>query len=68
MHNTCEDSLFATPLIYDLVILAELCQRVTIKKVHVNEEQEGIRGGMKLPIQDELNHLRGEAPTGLVIT
>ena len=24
MHNTCEDSLLATPLIYDLVILGEL--------------------------------------------
>ena len=43
MHNTCEDSLLATPLIYDLVILAELCQRVTIKKVIVNDE-EGRRG------------------------
>merc|ERR1712228_738241 len=32
MHNTCEDSLLATPLIYDLVILAELCQRITIKR------------------------------------
>merc|ERR1712157_264896 len=32
MHNTCEDSLLATPLIYDLVILAELCQRVQIKR------------------------------------
>merc|ERR1712176_1677209 len=33
MHNTCEDSLLATPLIYDLVILAELCQRIRMKKV-----------------------------------
>ena len=32
MHNTCEDSLLATPLIYDLVILGELCQRVQVKK------------------------------------
>mmetsp|Transcript_5081 Transcript_5081/g.12962 ORF Transcript_5081/g.12962 Transcript_5081/m.12962 type:complete len:555 (-) Transcript_5081:363-2027(-) len=32
MHNTCEDSLLATPLIYDLVILGELCQRITVKK------------------------------------
>jgi myo-inositol-1-phosphate synthase len=32
MHNTCEDSLLATPLIYDLVILAELCERITMKK------------------------------------
>lgn len=32
MHNTCEDSLLATPLIYDLVILGELCQRIQIKR------------------------------------
>ena len=32
MHNTCEDSLLATPLIYDLVILAELCERISMKK------------------------------------
>lgn len=32
MHNTCEDSLLATPLIYDLVILGELCQRVQVKR------------------------------------
>jgi myo-inositol-1-phosphate synthase len=32
MHNTCEDSLLATPLIYDLVILGELCERITVKK------------------------------------
>jgi myo-inositol-1-phosphate synthase len=32
MHNTCEDSLLATPLIYDLVILAELCERITVKR------------------------------------
>ena len=31
MHNTCEDSLLATPLIYDLVILGELCERITVK-------------------------------------
>jgi myo-inositol-1-phosphate synthase len=32
MHNTCEDSLLATPLILDLVILAEICSRIQIKK------------------------------------
>ncbi|XP_069008710.1 inositol-3-phosphate synthase 1-A-like [Embiotoca jacksoni] len=31
MHNTCEDSLLASPIILDLVILTELCQRVMIK-------------------------------------
>lgn len=32
MHNTCEDSLLAAPLIIDLVILGELCERIQIKK------------------------------------
>merc|ERR1712157_400856 len=32
MHNTCVDSLLATPLIYDLVILAEICERIEIKR------------------------------------
>jgi myo-inositol-1-phosphate synthase len=32
MHNTCEDSLLATPLIIDLVVLTELCQRIRIKR------------------------------------
>ncbi|XP_039598511.1 inositol-3-phosphate synthase 1-A-like, partial [Polypterus senegalus] len=31
MHNTCEDSLLASPIILDLVILTELCQRITFK-------------------------------------
>jgi myo-inositol-1-phosphate synthase len=37
MHNTCEDSLLATPLIYDLAILTELCERIQVQK----EGQEG---------------------------
>lgn len=32
MHNTCEDSLLASPLILDLVIICELAERITIKK------------------------------------
>lgn len=32
MHNTCEDSLLATPLIYDLVILTEMAERMAVKK------------------------------------
>jgi myo-inositol-1-phosphate synthase len=31
IHNTCEDSLLAAPLILDLVIIAELMTRVTYK-------------------------------------
>merc|ERR1719203_2210958 len=32
MHNTCEDSLLATPIIYDLCILAEISERIQVKK------------------------------------
>jgi len=35
IHNTCEDSLLATPIIYDLVILAEICERITFKASHM---------------------------------
>ena len=31
LHNTCEDSLLAAPLILDLVILTELLQRVQFR-------------------------------------
>lgn len=33
MHNTCEDSLLASPLIIDLFVVAELCERITIQEV-----------------------------------
>merc|ERR1719387_3222974 len=32
MHNTCEDSLLAAPLILDLVLLAELTTRIELRK------------------------------------
>jgi myo-inositol-1-phosphate synthase len=32
MHNTCEDSLLAAPLILDLVLLAELSTRIQFKE------------------------------------
>ena len=32
MHNTCEDSLLATPLMLDLVIVCELAQRIRMKR------------------------------------
>jgi len=37
LHNTCEDSLLATPIILDLVLLTELCQRIKMK---VGTEEE----------------------------
>ncbi|XP_072750431.1 inositol-3-phosphate synthase 1-B isoform X6 [Anoplolepis gracilipes] len=40
IHNTCEDSLLAAPIILDLVILAELCSRITFKKMNFNDDEE----------------------------
>lgn len=31
IHNTCEDSLLASPIILDLVMLTEICQRITFR-------------------------------------
>ncbi|CAL8274574.1 unnamed protein product [Merluccius merluccius] len=31
IHNTCEDSLLASPIILDLVLMTELCQRVAVR-------------------------------------
>ncbi|KAK3593949.1 hypothetical protein CHS0354_040683 [Potamilus streckersoni] len=31
IHNTCEDSLLASPIILDLVIIAEVCQRIRFR-------------------------------------
>ena len=32
IHNTCEDSLLASPIILDLVVLGELCSRIQFYK------------------------------------
>jgi len=37
MHNTCEDSLLATPLIYDLAILADMTSRIQYKTPEMSE-------------------------------
>ena len=39
MHNTCEDSLLATPLILDLIILCEVCERIQIKRSEQNDSE-----------------------------
>jgi len=39
MHNTCEDSLLATPVMYDLICLAELFQRISYKMPDYNMEE-----------------------------
>ena len=33
LHNTCDDSLLASPIILDLVLLAELSTRIQLKTV-----------------------------------
>merc|ERR1712100_718635 len=37
MHNTCEDSLLAAPIILDLLILSELISRITYKTGDMEE-------------------------------
>lgn len=37
IHNVCEDSLLATPLIIDLVVMAEFFQRVSYRKAGTEE-------------------------------
>jgi len=37
MHNTCEDSLLATPLILDLAILADMTSRISYKTAELAE-------------------------------
>jgi myo-inositol-1-phosphate synthase len=37
LHNTCEDSLLAAPLMLDLVILAELMERIQFKTSEMSE-------------------------------
>eukprot|EP00922_Rhytidocystis_sp_ex-Travisia-forbesii_P061921 GHVS01091712.1.p1 GENE.GHVS01091712.1~~GHVS01091712.1.p1 ORF type:complete len:700 (+),score=135.96 GHVS01091712.1:162-2102(+) len=41
IHNVCEDSLLAAPLMLDLVILTELCQRIRIRQEPLVEEKGG---------------------------
>lgn len=40
IHNVCEDSLLATPLIIDLVVMAEFLSRVTYRKKGEEEYQK----------------------------
>ena len=39
LHNTCEDSLLASPLILDLAILAELCERIQLRRSGESEKE-----------------------------
>lgn len=48
IHNTCEDSLLATPLILDLVILGELCSRIEIKRNEAETEWVSFKSVLSL--------------------
>jgi myo-inositol-1-phosphate synthase len=37
LHNTCEDSLLAAPVMLDLVILAELLERIKYRRDEMRE-------------------------------
>lgn len=39
VHNTCEDSLLAVPIMMDLVLLTELCERITIRDEMTKTEE-----------------------------
>ncbi|CAI4539249.1 CQS_1a_G0027490.mRNA.1.CDS.1 [Saccharomyces cerevisiae] len=41
IHNVCEDSLLATPLIIDLLVMTEFCTRVSYKKMDPVKEDAG---------------------------
>lgn len=39
MHNVCEDSLLAAPVILDLAILTELATRISFRSVDVKDSE-----------------------------
>ena len=41
LFNVCEDSLLASPLIIDLVLIAEIMTRVSWKRAHGDEDYKG---------------------------
>jgi myo-inositol-1-phosphate synthase len=59
MHNTCEDSLLATPLILDLVILAELMTRVSYRAEAPKTAAEAA-----LPTAEAATAAASDAPSG----
>jgi len=40
VHNTCEYSLLAVPVMYDLIIMTELAQRMKFKQIHHHQAQQ----------------------------
>ena len=48
MHNTCEDSLLAAPLILDLIVLAEFSERISMKENVENAKFEKMHSVLSL--------------------
>eukprot|EP00916_Digyalum_oweni_P003555 GHVL01006386.1.p1 GENE.GHVL01006386.1~~GHVL01006386.1.p1 ORF type:complete len:527 (+),score=101.38 GHVL01006386.1:40-1620(+) len=48
MHNTCEDSLLAAPLIIDLIVVTELAQRIQIREVKGDDKWESLHSVFSL--------------------
>lgn len=48
VHNTCEDSLLASPIILDLVLLAEICSRITFKLADTGDEFVGFHSVLSI--------------------
>lgn len=60
MHNTCEDSLLAAPIVLDLVLLAELLTRVKLRRVGgESEDRDKKEEGMRAlhPVASLLSYL-----------
>lgn len=57
LHNTCEDSLLAAPLIIDLVILTELFERVTIREMDADGAYVANDSGKLHPVLSLLSYL-----------
>ena len=49
VHNTCEDSLLASPIILDLVLLSEICSRISFKHAdRPDDEFSGFRNELSI--------------------
>lgn len=53
MHNTCEDSLLAAPLILDLVLLAEVTDRISIRRKDCDLTSEGSTRAQSPTLSDD---------------
>lgn len=48
LYNVCEDSLLASPLMIDLVVIAELCERISLRRKDSSEGEEGFHAVLSL--------------------